>query len=459
MQRHTGFLAVWVAFVMSVTAVSHGWAADGDAIAKSEKPVTEQAVLPLDELRTFARIFDQIRAAYVEEVSDKTLLENAIRGMLGELDPHSAYLDEMDLTDLTNVTSGEFGGLGIEVGMEDGFVKVISPIDDPPASKAGVEAGDLIIKLNNTAVKGLSLDEAVNIMRGKPGEALKLTIVRKGVEQPLVITVVRDIVKVKSVRYTVLESGYLYIRLAQFQQHSGEELQKALKAVAAREPIKGLVLDLRNNPGGLLNAAVDVSDTFLDGGLVVYTKGRVSDANQRYSAQAGDALTGAPVVVLINEGSASASEIVAGALQDHRRAVVMGTRSFGKGSVQSVIPVGEDKAIKLTTALYYTPNGRSIQAEGIKPDIVVERAKLTVEKSDVKTTEADLTRHLANGNDEPKKESAPSSSAKEEKKSRKVKRETVDAEDAPEQPLQDTDNQIHDALNVLKAMRFTADRK
>lgn len=457
MQKHGRILAALLFFsVVHVMGAGAAESGGGDA-PPAEKPAP--AVLPLDDLRTFARIFDQIRAAYVEEVSDKTLLENAIRGMLSELDPHSAYLDEKDLTDLTNVTSGEFGGLGIEVGMEDGFVKVISPIDDTPASKAGIEAGDVIIKLDNTAVKGLSLDEAVNIMRGKPGEALTLTIVRKGMDQPMVIKVVRDVVKVKSVRYSALEPGYGYVRLAQFQQKSGEELQKALTALATQEPIKGLVLDLRNNPGGLLNAAVDVSDVFLDSGLVVYTKGRVPDANMRYSAKPGDALSGAPVVVLVNDGTASASEIVAGALQDHHRAVVMGTKSFGKGSVQSVIPVGETKAIKLTTALYYTPNGRSIQAEGIKPDIVVDRAQLTAMKSGLRSSEADLTRHLANGNGEDDASHAAAVKADNAGKSSKKRRKQDDAEETPATPLQDTDNQIHDALNVLKAMRFTAERR
>ncbi len=410
--------------------------------AGSESPAI--SALPLEDLRTFARIFEQIRQAYVEEVSDKTLLENAIRGMLGELDPHSAYLDEKDFTDLQSATSGEFGGLGIEVGMEDGFVKIISPIDDTPASRAGVEAGDLIIKLGDTAVKGLSLDEAVSMMRGKPGDPLKMTLLRKGSDKPIQLTIVRDIIKVTSVRYRQLEPGYVYVRLAQFQANTGEELNKAIKQLSQPTAIQGLVLDLRNNPGGLLGAAVDVSDVFLDEKLVVYTKGRLAEANMRYNAKIGDSLNGAPIVVLINDGSASASEIVAGALQDHRRAVILGTESFGKGSVQTVMPISETKAIKLTTALYYTPAGRSIQAEGIKPDIVVARAKLTAIDNGVLAAEADLTRHLGNGNTE----DVQKTDAKTKKKSSE---KALPAEDK-EAPLQDSDNQVHDALNVLKAM-------
>jgi carboxyl-terminal processing protease len=401
--------------------------------------------LPLEDLRTFARVFEQIRESYVEEVSDKTLLENAIRGMLGELDPHSAYLDEKDFGDLQNMTSGEFGGLGIEVGVEDGFVKVISPIDDTPASRAGIEAGDLIIKLDDKSVKGLSLDEAVNMMRGKQGEALTLTILRKSADRPLVIKVVRDIIKVKSVRYSQLESGYMYVRLAQFQGNTSNDLRKALEEIQKKSVIQGLVLDLRNNPGGLLNAAVDVADQFMNDGLIVYTKGRIKDADMRYSAKPGDILSGAPIVVLVNDGSASASEIVAGALQDSRRAVVMGTKSFGKGSVQTVMPISETKAIKLTTALYYTPSGRSIQAEGIKPDIVVERAKIVAIDEEVSASEADLNKHLLNGNNGADINNASADKLKQQEKKQ------LDGKKA-DTPIQDVDNQVHDALNVLKAI-------
>lgn len=405
------------------------------------KPAPKQAEgqLPLDDLRTFARVLEQIRASYVEEVDDKTLLENAIRGMLGELDPHSSYLDEKDFSDLQSVTSGEFGGLGIEVGMEDGFVKVISPIDDTPASRAGIEAGDTIIKLGDKSVQGMSLDEAVGIMRGKSGEALKLTILRKNVDQPLEITLVRDAIKVRSVKQKILEPGYAYVRIAQFQANTAEDLNKAIITLKKEGPLQGLVLDLRNNPGGLLESAVEVSDAFLNQGLIVYTKGRAANSNLRYSSEPGDILDGAPIVVLVNDGTASAAEIVAGALQDNHRAIILGTNSFGKGSVQTVIPISETKAIKLTTALYYTPSGRSIQAEGIKPDIVDERANVTSIQPALRAAESDLNKHLGNGNT-PERKSAPQSKDK-----------TGNVNDESKQ----NDNQLHDALNVLKALRLS----
>lgn len=411
-----------------------------------------QAQLPLDDLRTFVSVFEQIRVSYVEEVDDRKLLENAIRGMLSELDPHSAYLDEKDFSDLQSMTSGEFGGLGIEVGMEDGFVKVISPIDDTPASRSGIQSGDLIIKLDNKSVKGMSLDEAVNLMRGKAGEPIKLVILRKSEDKPIELTVKRDVIKVRSVRQKILEPGYAYIRLAQFQVNTGNELRAAIEELKKKGALQGVVLDLRNNPGGVLQSAVEVSDAFLNQGLIVYTKGRVADADMRYSAEAGDVLDGAPLVVLINDGSASAAEIVAGALQDHRRAVLIGTDSFGKGSVQTVIPISETKAIKLTTALYYTPSGRSIQAEGIKPDIHVERAKLTAAPPEFRAAEADLDKHLANGN----------AASVETGKKNGINKNTTNISNKEssdplktEADLQENDNQLHDALNVLKAMHLS----
>lgn len=407
----------------------------------ANKPVSNQAEgqLPLDDLRTFARVLEQIRAVYVEEVDDKTLLENAIRGMLGELDPHSSYLDEKDFSDLQSTTSGEFGGLGIEVGMEDGFVKVISPIDDTPASRAGIEAGDTIIKLGDKSVQGMSLDEAVGIMRGKSGEALKLTILRKNVDQPLEITLVRDVIKVRSVKQKTLEPGYGYVRIAQFQANTADDLHKAIITLKKEGAAQGLVLDLRNNPGGLLESAVAVSDAFLNQGLIVYTKGRAANSNLRYSSEPGDILDGAPMVVLVNDGSASAAEIVAGALQDNHRAIILGTNSFGKGSVQTVIPISESKAIKLTTALYYTPSGRSIQAEGIKPDIVDERANVTSIQPALRAAESDLNKHLGNGNGTEKKP-AP---------------QNKDKADSTDNDWKQNDNQLHDALNVLKALRLS----
>lgn len=409
------------------------------ATAKPATPQTE-GQLPLDDLRTFSRVLEQIRATYIEEVDDKTLLENAIRGMLGELDPHSAYLDEKDFTDLQSMTSGEFGGLGIEVGMEDGFVKVISPIDDTPASRAGIEAGDIIIKLGDKSVQGMSLDEAVGIMRGKTGEALKLTVLRQNVDEPIEIKLVRDAIKVRSVKQKILEPGYAYVRVAQFQTNTGEELNAAIAQLKKEGTLQGLVLDLRNNPGGLLQSAVEVSDAFLNKGLIVYTKGRAANSNMRYSAESGDILNGAPMVVLVNDGSASAAEIVAGALQDNQRAILLGTNTFGKGSVQTVVPISETKAIKLTTALYYTPSGRSIQAEGIKPDIVDERAKVTSLQPSLRAAESDLDKHLDNGNQADNKKSSS-------KNSKKLA--------ADDENWKQSDNQLHDALNALKAMRLS----
>ncbi len=394
--------------------------------------------LPLDELRTFAEVLDRIKAAYVEPVDDKTLLENAIKGMLSNLDPHSAYLEPEAFAELQESTSGEFGGLGIEVGLEDGFIKVVSPIDDTPASKAGIEAGDLIVKIDGQPTKGLSMMEAVEKMRGKPGSEITLSIVRDG-GSPRDIKLTRAVIKVRSVRSQMLEPGYGYLRITQFQVNTGDEVGKALarlKKDNEGKKLNGLVLDLRNNPGGVLQAAVEVADHFLTSGLIVYTKGRIANSELRFSADAGDASEAVPLVVLINGGSASASEIVAGALQDHKRGVLMGTDSFGKGSVQTVLPLNNDRALKLTTALYYTPNGRSIQAQGIVPDIQVERAKLTREQAAEGFREADLQGHLGNGNGGPDR---PSS--------------TQVVSDSPRP--QDDDFQLGQALNLLKGLNLT----
>lgn len=356
--------------------------------------------LPLQDLRKLTEVFSRIKDAYVEEIDDRTLLENAIKGMLSGLDPHSTYLEPQAYEELEESTSGEFGGLGIEVGIENGFIKVISPIDDTPAQKAGVQAGDLIIKLGDAPVKGMSLEEAVTLMRGKPGTTLKLTIIRDSESGPIEIDVVRDIIKVASVKSRLIENGYGYVRLTQFQAETGKEFLNAINKLKQENGsnLDGLVLDLRNNPGGILQAAVEAADALLDEGLIVYTEGRIQSSRLRFSAKPGDITEGSPIVVLINGGSASASEILAGALQDHQRAVVMGTDSFGKGSVQTVIPLDETHAIKMTTARYYTPSGRSIQATGIKPDIVVRQARLTEVDSQPFFTEADLSGHLENGN-------------------------------------------------------------
>ncbi|WP_246841098.1 S41 family peptidase [Hahella sp. CCB-MM4] len=392
------------------------------------------AQLPLDDLRKFAEVFDRIKKAYVEDVDDTTLLNNAIRGMLSGLDPHSSYLEPSAFDDLQESTTGEFGGLGIEVGMEDGFIKVIAPIDDTPAQKAGIEAGDLIIKLDDQSVKGMSLEEAVNKMRGKPGTPIKLTVVKRNSDGPTDIEVLRDIIRVTSVKNMTLEPGYGYVRITQFQAQTGSEFAKALDKLKEDSPdgLKGVILDLRNNPGGVLQAAVEVSDALLDDGLIVYTDGRIKSSKLRFTATPGDKIDGAPVVVLVNGGSASASEIVAGALQDHHRAVILGTESFGKGSVQTVLPLDEEYGLKLTTARYYTPSGRSIQALGIVPDIKVQRATITEMESQPVFKEADLSGHLLNGNsDESKSEGAENPATKE---------------------IIAKDFQLREALNLLKGL-------
>jgi len=391
------FLLVLVGAVLGATlTVGHSVLATRD----DANAPTDQ--LPLQELRTFTDVFTRIKQNYVEKVDDKQLLEYAIRGMLNGLDPHSAYLDKEEFKELKIGTQGEFGGLGIEVTMDNGFVKVVSPIDGTPAQQAGVQAGDLIVRLDDKPVKGMSLNEAVQQMRGKPGTRIRLTIVREGQDQPLQISITRAVIEVQSVESRMLEPGYGYLRISHFQSNTQQDVDKALRKMNRESGgLKGLVLDLRNNPGGVLSAAVSVSDTFLNNGLIVYTEGRVRDSRLRYSARPGDAIDGAPLVVLVNEGSASASEIVAGALQDHKRAVIVGHRTFGKGSVQTIQDLDNGGALKLTTARYYTPSGRSIQAEGIQPDIRTGDFKLTQVKGNGvgPLTEADLAQHLVNPND------------------------------------------------------------
>ena len=367
-------------------------------------------MLPVDDLRLFSEVFGRIKSDYVEPVEDRKLLKEAINGMLTGLDPHSAFLDQEAYRDLQVGTQGEFGGLGIEVGAEDGFVKVVAPIEDTPAYRAGIQAGDLIIKLDEVSLKGISLSDAVKRMRGKPNTDVKLTVLRKGEAQPLEFVVRRDVIRVKSVKSRMLEPGYGLIRITQFQEHTGENLVTALNDLYKQSngELKGLVLDLRMNPGGLLNSAVAVSSAFLPkNALVVYTDGRTDDAKMRLTAVKENYVRGAfkddfltklpaavktvPMVVLVNGASASASEIVAGALQDHHRATIVGTQTFGKGSVQTILPLPNNQAVKLTTARYYTPGGRSIQAKGISPDIVVEDAP----EARVLLREADLQHHLS----------------------------------------------------------------
>lgn len=429
MLRHT-----LTAITLALLAAPISLMAEDDVATKEITPAP-QGQLPLQALRNFADVFNQIRLSYVEEVDDKTLLENAIRGMLSGLDPHSDYLDANSFEDLQNHTTGEFGGLGIEVGMENGFIKVVTPIDDTPAKRAGIQTGDLIIQIDNKPIKGLNLQEAVALMRGPAGSKIVLTILRSGISAPFEVPLKRDVITVASVRSEVLEPGYGYIRISQFQSRTGQDLKKELaKLKAGRDELRGLVLDLRSNPGGLLQASVQVVNEFIDEGLIVYTEGRLPNAYSRFMASAKKPADDTPMVVLINGGSASASEIVAGALQDHRRAVIMGTRSFGKGSVQTVLPLSEDSAIKLTTARYFTPSGRSIQAQGIEPDIVVERARIEALTAGIEITEADLAGHLGRGDG---------------KESTSVSRK---AEKGGREDFAGGDNQLYEALNLLKGM-------
>jgi carboxyl-terminal processing protease len=384
----------------------------GEKAASTSQPTTG---LPIQDLRTFAEVFNAIKQGYVEPIEDKKMISNAISGMVTNLDPHSTYLDNEAFKELQVGTQGEFGGLGIEVGMEDGFVKVIAPIEDTPAARAGLKTGDLIVKIGDTAVKGLTLNEAVKKLRGKPKTDVTLTIARKGMTKPLIVTLTREIIKVQSVKFKMIEPGYGYVRITQFQENTTETLANALNQLYKNGPLKGLILDLRNDPGGLLNGAVGVAAAFLPADkLVVSTDGRAEDAKQKFYAKPQDYQRGrdddlrnlpagaktVPMIVLVNGGSASASEIVAGALQDYKRATIIGTRTFGKGSVQTVLPLPGNTAIKLTTARYYTPSGRSIQAKGIEPDIEIE--EVPGAKNNGLLREADLGGHLVNDKDKDK---------------------------------------------------------
>ncbi len=400
-------------------------------------PTTEaqskgSAQLPLDDLRTFVEVFERIRASYVEPVDDRTLFENAIRGMLTSLDPHSAYLDKKDFEDLQTSTTGEFDGIGLDVGLEDGVVRVVSPIDDTPAAKAGIKTGDYIIKIDGKSVQGMSLADAIAMMRGKAGTKLKLTVVSKG-EDPRDLEIVRARIEVSSVKSRLIEGGFVAVRISQFQNHTGRDLRREIEKLKAdeKQPVNGLVLDLRNNPGGVLDGAISVSDVFLESGVIVSTRGRDPGSEQKVMATPGELLPGVPVVVLVNGGTASASEIVAGALQDNRRALVLGTTTFGKGSVQTVLPLTASKGIKLTTARYYTPSGRSIQAEGIKPDIEARPAKVSLQDAGDIFHEADLQGRL--DNDGPAAKQAASTKKSDEK------------------PLIEVDFQMAEAVNLLKA--------
>ena len=431
--------------------------------------------LPIEELRTFAEVYSAIKQGYVEPVEDKKMIANAISGMLSNLDPHSSYLDTDAFKDLQVGTQGEFGGLGIEVGMEDGLVKVISPIEDTPAYRAGLKAGDLIFKLDDTQVKGLTLSEAVKKMRGKPKTAIKISILRKGESKPIEVTLIREVIKVQSVKSKLVEPGYGWVRITQFQENTIPELAKHLSTLYKEGKLQGLVLDLRNDPGGLLNGAIGVSAAFLPADVkVVSTDGRTEDAKQEFRARAQDYVRGnkedplkmlpaevknVPMVVLVNGGSASASEIVAGALQDHKRAVIVGTQTFGKGSVQSVLPLPGNTAIKLTTARYYTPEGRSIQAKGIVPDITVEETANGTPQARMR--EADLERHLINdkekdaGKDAAKPDTKAAAKPNGKPGKEKNGKDEVD-EDMPQrlEYASKSDFQFQHALNLLKGLQI-----
>jgi len=415
----------------------------------AEKKVEQSAGLPLNELRNFSDIFARIKTDYVEDVDDKILLEHAIRGMLSGLDPHSTYLNPEEYKELKIGTTGKFGGLGIQVGMEDGFVKVISPIDDTPAFRAGLEAGDLIIRLNDKSVKGMTLNDAVKIMRGDPGTDIKLTVIREGADKPLPFTVTRDIISVKSVKSRILEPGYGYIRISNFQSKTARDLVSEVSNLKKenKSELKGLVLDLRNNPGGVLSAAADVSDAFIDDGKLVYTKGRINNSRFEFNAKPGDIMNGLPVVVLINGGSASASEIVAGALQDHHRAVIMGSKSFGKGSVQTIQELRSGGAVKITTARYFTPSGKSIQGEGITPDIILDRYDIKdskEEESAFRIKESDLQGSISN----------PTKSQEAIKKATEEGKKDADVEDEQPSLKASEDFQLYEALLLLKGLNI-----
>ncbi len=441
-------LALLAGVVFGVSAtLTHGVFAEKQAPAEA---------LPLKDLQTFVEILNRVKSDYVEPVKDETLLENAVRGMLAGLDPHSSYLDKAEYKDLNASTTGKFGGLGIEVQLSNGLVKVVSPIDDTPAAKAGVKAGDLIVKIDDTPVKGLTLQDAVTKMRGDPGTKIVLTLVRESQPAPLVLELKRDYIKVASVRGRSIEPGFGYVRISQFTATTGKNLSEELAKLKKEGELKGLVLDLRNNPGGLLTAAVDVSDEFLNKGAIVSIKGRDADSTRAFDASVGDALDGKPLVVLVNGGSASAAEIVAGALQDQKRGVLIGSKTFGKGSVQTILPLNNDSAIKITTARYYTPSGRSIQAEGIVPDVTIQPLKISkLDPSELGegVHEADLKGRLDNPN--AKADDKAADKAKDEKKDDKKdgKPEPINVAD-----LAVNDYELYEALNLLKGMSITQGR-
>lgn len=403
-------------------------------LSETDTEATEASVsISFEELQLFADTFDAIRRGYVEEVTDAELFEMAVKGMLTNLDPHSAYLTDDDYENLQESTDGQFTGLGIEIGYRGGFIAIVTPIDGSPAIEAGLQAGDVILKIDGTSTQGMSTSESSTYMRGAKGTEVTLEIGRAGESQPFDVVVTRGVIEVPSVRTRELDDGYWVIRVSRFQRDSGAEVTSALTSALSEGEVRGIVLDVRNNPGGVMNASVEMAGNFLDGGLVVYTQGRHPDSVNTFNAEAGEVIPGVPLVVLVNGGSASASEIVAGALQDRGRAVIMGTQSFGKGSVQTVLPVSESKALKLTTSLYYTPSGRSIQQDGIVPDVVVERARLTSLEQGQRLREADLNGSLVNEGVEQEVETEVIASLREE------------------------DNQLYEAFTLLKGINVYRD--
>ncbi len=440
--RTFGYLVLSLALLYSPATFAQE--EDRTALTQEEKLKEQTAQDTYRQLNLFGDVFERVRAQYVETLTDEEIVEKSIDGLLTSLDPHSSYLDDDDFKDMQVQTRGEFGGLGIEVTMDNGFVKVVSPIDETPAANAGVQAGDYITHLDGEQVLGLSLSEAVDKMRGKVGEPIILTIVREGAEEKIEVEVIRDIIKIQSVKNRVEQKDIGYIRVTTFNQNTMPGVEKAVAEIKkeAGDKIIGYIIDLRNNPGGLLDQAISVSDAFLDKGEIVSTRGRNESDTKRDNATPGDLTDGKPLIVLINGGSASASEIVAGALQDHRRAIIVGTQSFGKGSVQTVIPLPGHGAMRLTTARYYTPSGRSIQAEGVEPDIIVEQAKLEELQGSTRTRESDLRGAITNDS----------------KVAKKLKEEAKKALGKDGETDKPVDYQLNRALDLLRGIVLYGDR-
>jgi carboxyl-terminal processing protease len=415
-----------------------------------------QATVAYSKLKLFGDVLSVVQNSYVEEVSSDNLIKGAITGMIHTLDPHSSYLTPEMLKQVEVETKGTFGGLGIEIGMKDGFLTVIAPIEDTPAARAGLQAGDRIVRIENESTKNMNVMDAVKRLRGEPGTKVTIAVVRESSTDAKVYTITRDIIKVKSVRSKYLGDGIGYIRLAQFQQDSHAEVERAIQGfLKEKDGLKGLVLDLRNNPGGLLDQAVKIADEFIDSGLIVYTDGRVEAQKTKYAAHKDGTYTGFPIVVLVNAGSASASEIVAGALQDHGRAIILGQRTFGKASVQTILPLDDGSALRLTTARYYTPNGRSIQAKGIEPDILVTDGREAPEGHPGAIREKDIERHLRGEEEEPPA-AAP---APPREKKNDLKGSRKEAPEGPEARKEDAkDPQLDRAVELLKGWEIFKSR-